>query len=172
MKPVRAWVRPAGFTLVEMLVVLLVLGLLAGLAGKIVRPDASAALRVEAERLAQLLGLAHAEAKLSGRSIAWTAEAGGYRFWQSRDGSAWAEIHDDDLLRARTLPHSISIASLRVENAAPQSMRLHFLPDGLTPAFVLELASANARYGVAGSPMGDIRAVRLADESHVHAALE
>ncbi|MDP1716865.1 MAG: type II secretion system protein, partial [Burkholderiales bacterium] len=43
-----------GFTLIEMLVVMLIMGLLVGLVATITRPDDRALLRIEAERLAQL----------------------------------------------------------------------------------------------------------------------
>ena len=55
-----------GFTLIEVLVVLLIMGLFVGMVSAIVRPDDSALLRVEAERLAQLLDLAAAESRLTG----------------------------------------------------------------------------------------------------------
>ncbi|MGH8694384.1 MAG: prepilin-type N-terminal cleavage/methylation domain-containing protein, partial [Burkholderiales bacterium] len=50
--------RIRGFTLIELLVVLLIMGLFAGLVSTLTRPDDRALLRVEAERLAQLLDLA------------------------------------------------------------------------------------------------------------------
>ena len=52
--------RTRGFTLIELLVVLMIMGLIVGLVSAIVRPDDRGQLRVEAERLAQLLDLAAA----------------------------------------------------------------------------------------------------------------
>ena len=71
-----------GFTLIELMVVLLIIGLFAGLVSTITRPDDRALLRVEAERLAQLLDLAATKSRLTGISIAWTADGPGYRFLQ------------------------------------------------------------------------------------------
>jgi len=92
-----------GFTLLELLVVLLIMGLFAGLVAAISHPDERALLRVEAERLAQLLDLAAAESQLTGRPTAWTADGAQYRFWRWRDDTGWTEARED-ALRARSLP--------------------------------------------------------------------
>jgi type II secretion system protein H len=68
-----------GFTLIEVLVVLMIIGLFVGLVSAITRPDDRAVLRLEAERLSQLLDFAAAEAQLTGKSIAWTADESGAR---------------------------------------------------------------------------------------------
>jgi general secretion pathway protein H len=149
-----------GFTLVEMLVVLMIMGLFLGLVTTITRPDDRALLRLEAERLAQLLDFAAAEAQLTGKSIAWTADGSGYRFWRLEEDSAWSEIRDSELLRARTLPQGMAVSGLRVENMRPQgAMRLEFAPQGSSLAFIIGMSLGAERYAVAGSPVGDVRAV-------------
>jgi len=148
----------SGFTLIEMLVVLLIMGIFVGLVSTIARPDDRALLRVEAERLAQLLDLAATQSRLTGKSIAWTADGPGYRFWRFSEDTYWSEIVDDDSLRARTLPQGMVIAAMRVENMRPpEHMRLEFNPYGATSSFNVEIALGAARYTVAGSPIGDVR---------------
>jgi general secretion pathway protein H len=143
-----------------MLVVLLIAGLLAGLVSVIARPDERALLRVEAERLARLLDLAVAESGLTGKSIRWTADGPGYRFWRLREDTGWSEIRDGGALRARTLPGGMTISALRVENGRPQgALRLEFSPYVPPPPFVIELSLGAERYGVGASPMGEVRAV-------------
>jgi general secretion pathway protein H len=150
--------RPCGFTLIELMVVLLIIGLFAGLVSTITRPDDRALLRVEAERLAQLLDLAATKSRLTGKSFAWTADGLGYRFWQFGEDTYWSEILDDDSLRARTLPQGMVIVGMRVENMRPQErMRLEFNAYGETPAFSVEMAFGAARCTVAGSPVGEVR---------------
>ncbi|MEK7361200.1 MAG: GspH/FimT family pseudopilin [Pseudomonadota bacterium] len=147
-----------GFTLIEMLVVLLIMSLLVGLVSTITRPDDRALLRVEAERLAQLLDLAAAESRLTGKSIAWTTDGPGYRFWRFQEDTGWFEIRDSEPLRARTLPQGITISSLQVEAMRPQSvMRLEFTPYGPTLAFNVEMSLGAERYAIAASPVGDVR---------------
>lgn len=148
-----------GFTLIEMLVVLMVMGLLAGLVTASSAPDDRLLLRAEVERLAQLLDLAATESRLSGKTIAWTAYGPGYRFWRVSETSDWSPINGD-VLRARTLPPGMNISDLRVENMhmrSSEDMRLQFKPHGKGPAFSIEMSLGKARYTVANSPMGEVR---------------
>lgn len=145
-----------GFTLIELLVVLLIMGLTAGLIGAIVRPDDRALLRVEAERLAQLLELAAEESRLTGKRIAWTADGPQYRFWLWRDEVGWSEA-GDDALRARRLPPGIAISDLRIEaKPAPGGLRLEFDPQGAL-AYDFRMTLGEARFAVAASPVGEVR---------------
>lgn len=146
-----------GFTLLEMLVVVLIMGILAGTISARMQPGDRDLLRVEASRLAQLLELAAQEAHLSGSAIAWTSDGGGYRFWRQGDDDGWSEIRDDDVLRARSLPHGMLISQLRDEAAAAQpTMRLQFPSDGPMSAFSMDLALGADHYGIAASPVGDL----------------
>lgn len=146
-----------GFTLIELLVVLLIMGLIVGLAVVVVRPDDRGLLRVEAERLALVLELASNEARLTGKSIAWTAEDSGYRFWRMSGEADWSEVLDSDELRARTLPQGMRVSALRLENIpAKGSMRLEFAPYAATAAYDIELSLGAARYTVVASPIGEL----------------
>ena len=149
-----------GFTLLEMLVVLMIIGLFIGLVSAITQPDDRAQLRLEAERLAQLLDFAATEARLTGRPVAWTADETGYRFWTAVEDSGWVEMRDNDILRARTLPPGISVSRLRVESTRPQSgMRLEMAPYGASLAFSIEISLGAERYAVLGTPIGEVLAV-------------
>jgi general secretion pathway protein H len=147
-----------GFTLIEVLVVLAIMGLFVGMVSAIVRPDDRGLLRVEAERLAQLLDLAAAEARLTGQFIAWTADGPGYRFLRMTGDAEWSEVRDSDLLRARTLPQGMMISRLRVENMPAQgAMRVEFTPYGPALSFSIGMSLGAARYAVAASPIGELR---------------
>jgi len=149
-----------GFTLIEMLVVLMIMGLFVGLVSTITQPDERAVLQLEAERLSQLLDFAATEARLTGKSIAWTADESGYRFWRSGDDGAWSEIRDSELLRERALPQGMAVADFHVENMRPQgAMRLEFAPQGSSLAFTISMSLGAARYAVTGSPVGEMRVV-------------
>lgn len=147
-----------GFTLVEMLVVLLIMGITVGLVSANLQPSQRDRLRVEAERLAQIMDLAAEESRTTGKSIAWTADASGYRFWRQGGDSEWSEIRDSDLLRARSMPHGMSISDFRVEAMGPQpTMRVEFPPGGAMLAFNVELSLGVEHYAIAASPIGDLR---------------
>ena len=147
-----------GFTLVEMLVVVLIMGILVGTISARLQPGNRDVLRVEAERLAQLLELASQEARITGTTIVWTSDGFGYKFWRQGGDDVWSEIRDDDLLRARSLPHGMVIAQLRNEASRAQpTLRLEFASDGSMAAFSMDLALATDHYGIAASPVGDLR---------------
>ena len=147
-----------GFTLIEMLVVLLIMGLMVGMASAIVRPDDRARVCLEADRLAQLLDLAATEARLTGWSVAWTPDAEGYRFWRMTADARWAELRDSDPLRPRTLPPGMRIAAMQVENVpVTGDMRLEFTPQGRVYAFDIDLTYGAASCAVAASPLGEVR---------------
>lgn len=147
-----------GFTLLEMLVVLLIMGLFVGLISTMAQPDERALLRLEAERLAQLLELAASEARHAGQPLAWTSDGAGYRFWRHGEDNGWSELRDNDLLRPRALPQGMQIAGLRIENQqARDAMRLEFSPYGTTLAYAIEMALGAQRYRVEASPVGEVR---------------
>lgn len=162
-----AGMNTRGFTLIEMLIVLLIMGLMVGMVSAITRPDDRALLRVEATRLAALLDFAAAHSRLTGKSIAWVADGPGYRFWQLQDDTGWSEVRESELLRARTLPQGMMISDLRVETMRPQdAMRLEFIPYGSTLAFTIEISLGAERYAVAASPVGDVQALPGAGNTH------
>lgn len=145
-----------GFTLIELLVVMLIMGLIAGTIGVLARPDDRAVLRVEAERLSELLDLAATEARLTGKRVAWTAEAHAYRFWQLRADTGWTEIRDD-ALRARRLPPGMTLSGLQIEALQPaDGMRLEFSPHGAL-AYDFQISLGAERYTVTASPLGEVR---------------
>ena len=153
----RALTPISGFTLIELLVVMLIMALAAGLIGASAQPDQRTHLRVEAERLAQLLDLAAEEARLTGSPIAWTADATQYRFWRWSEAAGWSEAQDD-ALRPRNLRPGVSISDLRVEAGRTEGgLRLEFSPNA-AQAYDFQMSLGAERYIVAGSPLGAVRA--------------
>lgn len=150
-----------GFTLLEMLVALLIMGIAVALVSAIVRPDDQARLRVEADRLAQLLRLARIQARMTGRTLGWTSGGAGYQFWHVGDDGFWSEIRSDNLLRPRTLPSGMAITGLQIEGIPQRGkMQLEFSPYGLTPAFEINMALGRRRCSVMGSPIGDVQVIQ------------
>ncbi|MDP2144731.1 MAG: prepilin-type N-terminal cleavage/methylation domain-containing protein [Gallionella sp.] len=150
--------KQTGFTLIEMLVALLIMGLLIGLVSVIAQPDDKALLRVEAERLAQLLELAATESRITGKPIAWTSDGSDYRFWRFAENPGWSEIANDDFLRARSLPQGMKISNMRTENLrSPAPMRVEFDSYSGAPSFSVEISIGASRYTVENSPIGAVR---------------
>jgi general secretion pathway protein H len=79
-------------------------------------------------------------------------------FWQFGDDAYWAEIRDDESLRARTLPQGMTLSALRIENhRPPEHMRLEFNPYSTTLSFSVDMAFGAEHCTVTGSPVGEVR---------------
>jgi general secretion pathway protein H len=72
--------RPAGFTLLELLVVLAIIALATAGVAFALRDAAGDPLEREGQRLAALLESARARSRLSGQPVRWVAGEGGFRF--------------------------------------------------------------------------------------------
>lgn len=121
-----------GFTLIEMLVVLAILGILSTFVALTSAPDPRRQAAAEAERLGLLLEAAVQEAQWGGRSIAWSAEATGYRFLQAESDRRWQPITDDELFRPRLLAEGMGVSGIEVEGQR------------LAPGALLVFSPANA----------------------------
>lgn len=142
--------RDGGYTLVELLVVIVVLGILLGLVSLSIVPDPRAKLHRDAERLEALFALAAEEAQLSSRPIAWRGDPKGYGFYR-RDGNGWSPIAGDAEFRERAWdlgPMRVTVTASDVQSwathdglndASDGSASLAFPRDGLQPAFELKL---------------------------------
>jgi type II secretion system protein H len=139
--------RRRGFTLIELVVVTLIVGVVAAMAGMRLARGPADALRDEGERLAALLRAAREEAILQGRVLAFEAEGGSYRFLRLEPDGRLQPLAGDALLRPATLPAGILIAGEDIL----------FLPSGELDAFRLVLAAGPARWSVVGTPQGAIR---------------
>ena len=103
---------PNGFTLVELLVVLVVIGL-ASAAVMLTLPDDRGGLRVEAERLAARVHAARDEAIVQAKPVALIIDSSGYGFERYRRGE-WRPITEPPFDR-REWPENMLV---RIEGAA------------------------------------------------------
>lgn len=98
-----------GFTLLELLVVVLLVGLLTSLAVLGIRGQSAGELqREEARRLLARMDLAREEAVLRATSLGIRFGPDGYRFLQLRDGT-WHVLRDDRTLAPRELPEGMRL---------------------------------------------------------------
>jgi general secretion pathway protein H len=99
----------AGFTMIEVLVTLVIIGILAGLATLAVGGRAHRQARDEAERLFQLLNFASEEATLQGEEFGLLIERDSYRFLRF-DGAdeVWLPLQERHYAE-HTIPGGVSI---------------------------------------------------------------
>lgn len=143
-----------GFTLLELLVVMVIVGVTLGLVSLNAMPDGQQILQNDAQRIALLLQLARDEAIVRNRPIAFEAEAERYRFLL-REGNTWRVLVQDDLLREREFkrfPVALTISPPSPEQAAP--LRIVFGREPVDKPFVLTLAIGAAQAAIRADGIG------------------
>ena len=89
-------VPEAGFTLIELMVVLLIVGIALGAVTLSFRSPTQQPLGREGERLAAVLNLAKDEASLSGQPVLLKLDRQGWRFFQAGP-AGWVAVPEDQL---------------------------------------------------------------------------
>ena len=158
---------PRGFTLIEILVVVVIVGVLAAALTIAVAGGSERKLANESERFQSLLAHACSEAELGGREIGVVLGSDGYAF-RRLDGADW-HAQGGDELRDRSWPAGLRFDLRRdgrpLEPATPKNPapQLVCFSSGEMTSFVLTLAlgDATARYRITGSDDGSLASERV-----------
>ena len=149
--------RAGGFTLLELLVVIVLAGILLSVVTISATPDDRQQLAREAERVGLLFALAADEARIRQRPIYWEADLNGYRFVTIVAGERRL-VGDDDLLRERAWREPLKALAMVPAGAKQPSQVL--LAPGAPPLRVaiarewiqsplrLELSTASAQVAI------------------------
>jgi len=154
--------RRAGFTLIEVLVVLAIMAVVAATVVVVARPGDAEEARTEARRLAALLESAMREARASGGSIAWSAARQGYAFWQRGEDGDWVQYPRASLYRSRAFAGRTELARVRVDgrDLAPGE-RVVFSPHGLRSELAVTVAGAGEQLTIYGDVLGRVSLARV-----------
>lgn len=149
-----------GFTLVELLVVLVVMGIALSLVMVQLMPDDKAMLREEAARLALLLENAGLEARASGHSMAWSTESNRYLFWRKNEYNDWVPIEDNSSFRPRILPEGMQLVDMTVENLPfKRGEQMSLSASAFALPFKIRMSYASATTTVVGKSTGEVNVV-------------
>ncbi len=149
--PVRA---ARGFTLVEVMVVMVIIGIVLGMVSLNAIPSARQNLQGEAQRLALLLQLARDEAIVRNRLVSFEANSERYRFLV-RNENHWDPVTQDDLLRERDFkvtPMSLLLDPPGAGSADP--LRITFGREPVDKPFVLTMAIGEDRVAIRADGIG------------------
>lgn len=138
--------QQCGFTLLEILVVLVIIGIVTSMAVLNIGDRRGDVLKEESRRLSALIDLARNEAILESREYGLGLWRGHYQFYElDEDTEKWAPLTSDKQLRPRDLPETIEPV-LEIENQeivlnaeAPEKPQILLLSSGETTAFRLTL---------------------------------
>lgn len=144
----------AGFTLLEMLVVLVIVGLLVAVVTLAPSRNRRTDLAEEAQRLANLLESAGDEAQVRSIPIAWQTVGGGYRFVQRTEGGTWVPM-TDDLYRARRWGAEVTGVSVRYTGGGEVPSRVVLGSEGIDVPVTITLWSGDVRMAVVGTGIGN-----------------
>jgi general secretion pathway protein H len=142
----------AGFTLLEMMVVLVIAGLLVSLTALTMTRNPRTDLNEEAQRLALLFESAGDEAQVRARPIAWQPTEGGFRF-DVRTEDGWRPLRDD-LLKPRPWEGGVSGVTIDYPGSDSQASRVVFGTEAIDVPVRITLFSAAGRATIVGTGNG------------------
>jgi len=147
-----------GFTLIEILAVLAIVGVAAGMTMALVAPDERDVAAREARRFAGALEYAAERAQWRNEPLGVSAERGVLRYWRRDAGNdRWLPLTDDDVLRAHALPEPLAASALAYAGRALAADAVVPLrASGRNEPFAFLLATPRWRTVVAVDPLNRV----------------
>ena len=151
----RAFAR--GFTLLEILVVIAILGIAAGIAVATFDRDERGTLDREARRFAGALEYAARRAQLRHETLGVSAADGQLRFWLRAADGRWRMLSEDEPLAPRALPASLTAAPLAYAGQPLTAQAIVPLrPSGRNEPYAFLLATPTLQAIVSADPLNRV----------------
>lgn len=145
-----------GFTLVEILVVIAIVGTMLALIRVNLNSDPRRILNNETERITLLIEAARDEAITRGQPLAWSIKDRAIVFWQRdrKKPDQWIDLADG-AMRPRKL--EAELVDLKIaESRADLDSLLILMPDGVQPSFEARFRLGEHQTAVVGDVLGQI----------------
>jgi len=144
----------AGFTLIEMMVVLMIAGLLIAVVTLAPARNRRTDLNEEAQRLATMLESADDDAQVRSTSIAWQPIDGGYAFFERTENGAWRPLADD-LLKPYHWVADVTDVAIHYSGSGVSTERVVFGDESINVPVTVTLSSGEASLQVVSSGVGN-----------------
>lgn len=141
-----------GFTLLELLVVLVIFGLILGAVSINGIPGQQQRLENDARRISLLLQLARDEAIVRNLPVAFEVDQNGYRFLV-REDRIWSQVQDE-MLRERSFQAAPVQLSVQPAVLDTSTIRIIFGREPVDKPFVLTMKSADKQVSVRADGIG------------------
>lgn len=139
--------RASGFTLIEVLVVMVLIAIIVSVVSVRFQRDDRQILREEALRLAALLTHARDEAITTGVPLGWRSEGNSYRFYRRGPNRDWIAMDRDDVLHAREVTSPMRLLDVQVAQTKQKSATEAIKAES-APAIVFSPAATNRPFRI------------------------